>query len=236
MQTTLGVNVDHIATLREARKIAEPDPLKAALICQQAGAHGITIHLREDRRHIQDHDLYAIKEAINIKLNLEMANVEEIVNIALKVKPDQVTIVPEKRNEITTEGGLDVCAEQDSLKESIKKFQGQNIITSLFIDPQASKESGAEYIEIHTGCYANAKEDIDKEKELVRIKEAVLFASDLGLGVNAGHGLNYVNVGPIACIEQIEELNIGHAIIAHAVFVGLENAVKEMLKAVGRKE
>ncbi|MCD6521440.1 pyridoxine 5'-phosphate synthase [Candidatus Calescamantes bacterium] len=232
----LGVNIDHVATLREARKVSYPDPVQAAVICEQAGAHGIVAHLREDRRHVKERDIFLLKEIINIKFNLEMAPTQEIREIALKLKPDQVTLVPERRQELTTEGGLDVVSLKDFLKEYIKPFKDAGIIVSLFIDPEtsqieAAKETGAQSIEIHTGEYANLK-GLEREKELEKIIEMSEFAHKLGFHVHAGHGLNYWNVKPIAKIPVIEELNIGHSIISRAVYVGLERAVREMLQLI----
>lgn len=229
----LGVNIDHVATLRQARRGVEPSVLEAALVAEKAGADLITVHLREDRRHIQDEDVFLIKEKILIPLNLEMSLVEEIVDNALLVHPYKVTIVPEKREEITTEGGLNVALYKTRLVEVIKKFKQKNIIVSLFIDTdkkfiKASKDVGADAIEIHTGQYSNAKDEQQINIELDKIKEAVAYASSLGLEVHAGHGLNYQNVKLIAEISKLVELNIGHSIISRAVFVGLEQAIKEM--------
>ena len=207
--------------------------MKAAVLCQHSGADSIVCHLREDRRHIQDKDLRELKDAIKIKLNLEMAMSEEIVNIALRVKPDQITLVPEKRRELTTEGGLDVSAHARRVKAVLKKMTKRNIRVSLFIDPdkkqiKAAMESGVEMIELHTGCYANAKNKTEKKKEFELLKTSALFAKRIGLRVFAGHGLNYKNTSPLRKIKEIEEYNIGHSIIARAVFVGLGKAVKEM--------
>jgi pyridoxine 5-phosphate synthase len=237
MKTTLGVNVDHVATIREARKIDEPDPVKAASVCEDAGCHCITAHLREDRRHMQDNDIRLLKQIVKTKFNLEMSCAEEIVKIALEIAPEQVTLVPEKRTEVTTEGGLDVVSDVKHIKDIILRFKEKNIITSLFIDPcekqiDAVKETGAEFIEIHTGAYVNSKNEEEYSKELDKIKQATAHAVSLGIRVNAGHGLNYINVKPIALLEEIEELNIGHSIISQAVFVGLEKAVKQMLDLI----
>ncbi len=228
----LGVNIDHVATIREARQGIEPSVLDAAFVAEQAGADLITIHLREDRRHIQDADVYAIKEKITKPLNLEMSVVEEVVNIALDVNPFKVTIVPEKRAEVTTEGGLDVLANKQRLIDIIVRFRAKGIIVSLFVDPsieviKASKDVGADAIEIHTGSYANA-EGKAIELELENIKKAVEYADSIGLEVDAGHGLNYQNILPVADIPKLVELNIGHSIISRALFVGLETAIKEM--------
>ncbi len=231
----LGVNIDHVATLRQARRGREPEPVWAAAICELAGCNSIVVHLREDRRHINDRDLRLLRHTVKIKLNLEMSAAEEIVGIACEVKPDQATLVPEKREEVTTEGGLDVVSHFARIKETVEKLQAQGIAVSLFIEPlelqiKKSKESGAEFIELHTGEYANARTDAEIEKELARLVQATQLAEGIGLRVNAGHGLNYCNVRNVARIVGIEELNIGHAIISQAVFVGLERAVKEMLE------
>ncbi len=232
----LGVNVDHVATLREARKTFEPDPVMAATLAILGGADGITIHLREDRRHAQDRDLRLLREVVHCELNLEMAATREMVRIALEIKPDLVTLVPEKRQEITTEGGLDMVNQKRTLKETIKKLQGSGIIVSLFINPNLmdvdiSKEIGADMVEIHTGLYANAKGK-KQESELHRVAEAVKVANKLGLFANAGHGLNYFNVKKIAAIEGIRGLYIGHSIVSRAVLVGIERAVREMRELI----
>lgn len=232
----LGVNIDHVATLRQARGTVYPDLIESAIIAQKAGAHGITIHLREDRRHIQDNDLWQIRPVARF-LNLEMALVPEIIEIALKLKPDICCLVPEKRQELTTEGGLDVLGQFAMVKATVKKLQSAGISVSLFIeaDPQqikASQETGATNIELHTGTYADAPSLALQEEELIRLQEASTLGQLLGLIVNAGHGLHYNNVKAIASIPEIHELNIGHSIIARAVFVGLENAVKEMIRAI----
>ena len=230
----LCVNVDHVATLREARKIDEPDPVGAAIICELAGARGITIHLREDRRHIQERDLEVLRKVVKTKLNLEMAATKEMVRIALKYKPDMATLVPERRQEVTTEGGLDVVRYQRRIKGVVSTLQSAGIPVSLFIIPRkdqvlASKKVGATFIEIHTGAYANARTEKAIERELKSIVEMAKYARELGLRVNAGHGLNYRNVSPIASIPEIEDLNIGHSIISYSVFVGIERAVREMI-------
>ncbi|MGC8868581.1 MAG: pyridoxine 5'-phosphate synthase [Sulfurihydrogenibium sp.] len=235
----LGVNIDHIATLREARKTFEPDPVKGALIAIQAGADQITLHLREDRRHIQDEDLFRLKcelKDTNVPINLEMAPTLEMKNIALEALPNTVTLVPEKRQEITTEGGLDVVSLKDYLKDYIKELKEAGIKVSLFIDPDleqvdASLEVGADAIEIHTGEYANSYGK-NTEKEIQRIKETAIYAEEKGLKVYAGHGLNYENVVNIAKIKEIEELNIGHSIIANAIFLGLYEAVRKMKEII----
>lgn len=232
----LGVNIDHVATLRQARKTIEPDPLQAAKICELAGADSIVAHLREDRRHIQDEDIRLIKKSIGIKFNMEMAATEEIVKIACLIKPSQSTLVPEKRQEITTEGGLDVIKNKSLLKKCIFSLKQNDILVSMFIEPAsdqvyASKEVGADAVELHTGKYANTKGK-EQKKEFEELIKSAQLAHTLGLKVHAGHGLNYENVKPIASLPFIEELNIGHSIIARAVFVGLENAVKEMLNLI----
>lgn len=232
----LGVNIDHVATLRQARMGIEPEPLIAAQIAEKAGADGITIHLREDRRHIQDKDVYDIKKVISIPLNLEMACSDDIINIARDVLPNTCTIVPEKRQEITTEGGLDAAGQYDIVADTIARLQEKEIKVSLFIEPDkiqidAAKKMGAEYIEIHTGLYANTEGDAQLQ-ELNRIKEAAAYAHSLGLFVNAGHGLNYTNTQNMAAVPYMHEFNIGHSIISRAVFTGLEEAVKEMIKIV----
>lgn len=228
----LGVNIDHVATLRQARLGIEPDPVMAATLAILGGADGITVHLREDRRHIQDRDLKLLKEFIPVELNLEMAATKEMISIATKIKPDMVTLVPEKRQELTTEGGLNIKLQKRQLKESIKKIRNAGIPVSLFINPDLndvtiSKQIGTDMVEIHTGMYANAKGQ-KQEKELARVINAVKHGLDEGLHVNAGHGLNYYNVSKIASIKGIRGLYIGHSIVSRAVFVGMERAVKEM--------
>lgn len=234
----LGVNIDHIATLRNARGVDYPCPVAGAVVCQKAGADGITLHLREDRRHIKDSDVYAIKNAVSIPINLEMATTDEMLNIALDVKPDWVCLVPEKRAEITTEGGLDLLA-NEQLPKFVQQLQAHNIKVSLFIDPdevQIEKAIllGANAIELHTGAYAEAclaKNDHQIDDELTRIKNAVIYAQKSNLLINAGHGLTLDNVAPIAQIDGIYELNIGHAIVADSVFMGLYEAVVAMRSA-----
>ena len=228
----LGVNVDHVATIRQARLGLEPDPVTAAALACLGGADGITVHLREDRRHIQDRDVRILRETVTCELNLEMAATEEMVRIALEVRPDMVTLVPEKRLELTTEGGLDVIGQKDHIEDSIGRLKEAGIPVSLFITPnipdvEMSKEIGADMVEIHTGLYANSRGERVKE-ELLRVIEAVKYARDLGLFANSGHGLNYLNVGGIASIEGIRGLYIGHSIISRAVLVGIERAVREM--------
>ncbi len=236
----LSVNVDHVATIREARKTDEPDPVAAAVLVELAGADGITIHLREDRRHIQDRDLKLMRQMVKTRLNLEMAATKEMVLIALDTKPDKVSLVPEKREEITTEGGLDVIKHKNQLKDVIRKFHDQKIPVSLFIDPElaqveCSKTIGGDAIEINTGKYSELKTDSEIEKEFKKIQDAVDAAVKLGLNVNAGHGLTYKNVARIASIQAIEEFNIGHNIVARAVMVGLDRAVKEMIEAINQR-
>jgi pyridoxine 5-phosphate synthase len=238
----LFVNVDHVATIREARKTIEPSPLKAALLAEKAGAQGITIHLREDRRHIQDDDVIAVQQGINTKLNLEMAPTREMIDLALKIKPYQVSLVPEKRQEITTEGGLNVCSQVNELSVIRKEMHDKGILFSLFIDPDlaqvdASQRINADSIEINTGTYTELGSPKEIEEELERIRISAQNASDKGLRVFAGHGLNYKNVKPIAAIGEIEELNIGHFIVGQAIYVGMESAVIEMIHSIkaGRK-
>ena len=235
--TRLFVNVDHIATIREARKTQEPDPLKAALMAEKMGADGITVHLREDRRHIQDKDVRIIHNNIGTKLNLEMAAVDEMVAIALELKPYQISLVPEKRQEITTEGGLDVCSQVTELIDLRKRIKNEGILFSLFVDPdinqlKACKEVKADSIEINTGNYSELVDPNDVKIELLRIQKASKYSSDMGLRVFAGHGLNYDNVKAIVAIPEIEELNIGHFLVAQSVYVGMENAVKRMIQII----
>jgi len=229
---TLGVNIDHIANVREARKTIEPDPVQFAFLAELGGADSITVHLREDRRHIQDRDLRFLKKTIKTKLNLEMASTQEMLEIALEIIPDYVTLVPEKREEVTTEGGLNIVSKKDFFKEYINNLIVRNISVSAFIDPdisqiEASKEIGFDCIELHTGTYAALKGQ-ERYEELQKIKECTYFASNLGLTVNAGHGLNYQNVSDIASINKINELNIGHSIVSRALAVGLEKSVRDM--------
>lgn len=233
----LSINIDHIATIRNTRGGAEPDPVAAAVLCELAGADGIVVHLREDRRHIRDRDVRLLRETVKTKLDLEMGANEDIIAIALDVVPDLITLVPEKRQELTTEGGLEVADQKEKLKKVIDRFHEKNIPVSLFINPvkeqiDASKEIGADMIELHTGEYSDAK----RESELHRLFEEIRFCAEygkgIGLGVNAGHGLNYLNVKPVAQIQWIDEMSIGHSIISRAAFVGLERAVKEMLVLV----
>jgi pyridoxine 5-phosphate synthase len=233
----LSINIDHIATLRNARGGSDPDPVEAARVVERAGADGIVCHLREDRRHIRDEDVKRLRKSISTKLDLEMAATPEIIAIACRVKPDLVTLVPEKRRELTTEGGLDVVRLRKSLAQSIRKFHDTGIPVSLFIDPvkdqlEAARESGAEMIEIHTGEYANARTPHERKKLAGQIKRMALFGRSLGLGVNAGHGLDRANISHIAKIREIEEVSIGHAVIARALSIGLEDAVREMVRLV----
>lgn len=233
----LGVNVDHVATLRQARGETDPNPIKAAKICVKAGADSIVCHLREDRRHIQDLDAFKIKRAINVPLNFEMSINDGIIKIARKLKPAYAMLVPEKREEVTTEGGLDVIKHARRVKRAIKQLSEKNITVSVFIDPKLAqikkaKELGAKIIELHTGTYANAKTTKKRNMELAKIKKTAQYAHELGLVVHAGHGLKYHNTRAIARIKYIDELNIGHAIISEAVFVGLPKAVRKMKKIV----
>lgn len=233
----LGVNIDHVATLRQARFTPYPDLIEAAKICEKAGADGITVHLREDRRHIQDRDVYSLRKIVSTKLNLEMAATGQIVEIALRVVPDEVCIVPEKRRELTTEGGLDVWGQRRRLAGVVRRLQKKGILVSLFVNPEprqvrAAKEVGANCVELHTGTYAEAKGETRQLKELRKLKQAGRLAVEMGLRLNAGHGLNYQNVRPVARIPGIEDLNIGHSIISRSVFVGLAQAVREMKRLI----
>ncbi len=233
----LGVNIDHVATLRQARFTPYPDLIEAAKICEKAGADGITVHLREDRRHIQDRDVYSLRKIVNTKLNLEMAATRQIVEIALRVVPDEVCIVPEKRRELTTEGGLDVWGQRRRLTGVVRRLKKKGILVSLFIDPEpkqvrAAKEVGADCVELHTGTYAEAKGKRHRLKELRELKQAGKLSVKMGLRLNAGHGLNYLNVRPVVRIPGIEDLNIGHSIISRSVFVGLAQAVREMKRLI----
>ncbi|AOX04595.1 pyridoxine 5'-phosphate synthase [Moorena producens PAL-8-15-08-1] len=237
---TLGVNIDHIATIRQARRTVEPDPVAAAVLAELAGADGITAHLREDRRHIQHRDIALLRQTVRTHLNLEMAPTDEMVAIALEVKPDYVTLVPEKREEVTTEGGLDVAGQMPRLSEVVAQLQRAGIPVSLFIDADpaqidASAKTKAKFIELHTGSYAEATDEVSQAKELKVLASGCQQAIAAGLRVNAGHGLTYWNVYPVACIEGMEELNIGHSIIARASLVGIERAVREMKQAMQGK-
>lgn len=237
---TLGVNIDHVATIRQARRTVEPDPIAAAVLAELAGADGITAHLREDRRHIQDRDVRLLRQTVRTHLNLEMAPTEEMVNIALDIKPDYVTLVPEKREEITTEGGIDIVKSFPRFCQIVEKLQDAGIPVSWFIDADAAQieaaaNTKAKFIELHTGQYAEAKDEKTRQQELAVLQKGCQKALELGLRVNAGHGLTYWNVYPIACIEGMEELNIGHTIISRAVLVGMERAVREMKQAMQGK-
>ncbi len=240
----LGVNIDHVATLRQARyatmpesKNAEPDPIAIASICERAGAHGITAHLRADRRHIQDRDIERLRANVMTKLNFEMGNTPEIVDVALRIVPDEVCLVPEKREEITTEGGLDLVAQARELAPTVKRLHSAGIRVSMFIDPEpeqidAAVQLAADIVELHTGKLANAFTERFQKQELERLREAALRAANFNLQVNAGHGINYENIKLIHKIPRLTELNIGHAIVARSVFVGFETAVREMLSAM----
>lgn len=234
----LGVNIDHVATLRQARRGESPDVVAAARAARAGGADSLTVHLREDRRHIQDKDVSLLRKEKGLRLNLEMAATEEMVRIARVVRPDSVCLVPEKRQELTTEGGLNVERELSRLREIVRKIKGKGIVVSLFIDPdpaqlQAAKDAGADWVELHTGAYAGAAGEA-RGAELAKIEKAGALALGLGLGLNAGHGLDYDNVGPVARLPRMQELNIGFSIIARALFVGLETAVREMKSLVDR--
>ena len=229
----LGVNVDHVATLRQARGTQYPDPVQAAMEAQHAGADAITIHLREDRRHIQERDVELLAAVLQVRMNLEMAVTDGMLALAERIRPADCCFVPERRQELTTEGGLDVAAQLDMISEACKRIEGVGVRASLFVDPdprqiESAREAGATVIEIHTGRYADAADPGARERELQRIVAAGRMAASQGLRVHAGHGLNYQNVGPIAAIAEVEELNIGHAIVARAVFSGLAEAVREM--------
>lgn len=235
----LSVNIDHVATLRQARRAKEPDPVAAALLAELAGAEGITVHLRKDRRHIQERDLEILRATIKTKLNLEMGTNEETVRIALRIKPDLATLVPEKEEEITTEGGLDFSRNDSRLREVISLLHDRKIMVSLFIDPTSSNIKKAhrynsDTVELHTGPYAEAKNELEMATELEKIAGAAALARKLGLGVNAGHGLNYQNVEKVCLVEEIQEFSIGHSIIARACLVGIKEAVAGMVKLIGR--
>jgi pyridoxine 5-phosphate synthase len=234
----LGVNIDHVATVRQARRAAEPDPVAAAVLALLGGADGITVHLREDRRHIQDRDVRLLREVVP-RLNLELAAVEAIVDIACQLKPDEATLVPEKREELTTEGGLDVVAQQQAVARAMKRLHAAGIAVSLFLDPddrqiEVAKVLGAKAVEIQTARYSEARTDADRDRELAELIESASFARQQGLHVHMGHGLNYTNVQAVARIPGVEELNIGHSIVSRAVLVGMERAVREMKDAIGR--
>lgn len=234
MKTRLNVNVDHVATLRQARMGAEPDPVAAAAAAELAGASGIVVHLREDRRHIQERDLYLLRQTVGTRLNMEMAVTDEMVGIASETLPDVVTLVPEKRREITTEGGLDVCGDTERIAAAIEKLKSAGLFVSIFVDPDpeqisASAQTGAHMVELHTGSYANAGDETGMMMELDKIRKSTEDALSHRLRVSAGHGLNYVNVTAVSQIDGIEELNIGHSIISRAVFSGMEKAVRDMI-------
>lgn len=239
LNMNLGVNIDHVATLRQARGTVYPDTLEAAKICAQAGAVSITIHLREDRRHIQDADVYRLSKARPLPINLEMANSEEIVQIALDVKPAEVCLVPEKRQELTTEGGLDVVGSFQTLEKTVKRLQDNGSVVSLFVEPdektlEACEKTGARVVELHTGSFCDATDPAKAEMFLKKLISGAQCAHGLGLQVNAGHGINLDNIDAILKIPHLDTLNIGHSIIARAVFQGLENAVREMLAAMSK--
>ncbi|MGQ9693144.1 MAG: pyridoxine 5'-phosphate synthase [Thermodesulfobacteriota bacterium] len=236
----LSVNVDHVATLRQARRGQQPDPVAAAILAELAGADGIIVHLREDRRHIQERDLEILRQVVKTHLNLEMANTKELMQIALRVKPDMVTFVPERREELTTEGGLDVAGNKEALQKSIQKLKEAGIATSLFIDSEprqvrASKKVGTEFIEIHTGKYCEASNELIREQEFQRIVAAIRLGHRLGLRIKVGHGLDYQNVLPFTNIPEIEDFSIGHSIISRSVLVGIEKAVREMKEIIKQK-
>jgi len=239
MPARLGVNVDHVATLRQSRRTTYPDPVQAAMLAELAGADQITIHLREDRRHIQERDLQVMRQTVQTRLNLEMAATQDMVKIAFEAKPDSCTLVPERREELTTEGGLDVLANREAIRKVVKTLKDADVVVSLFIDPdvdqvKAAHRVEADVVEIHTGRYCDARLPADRRRELSRVVDAVKAAAKLGLAVAAGHGLNYQNVVPVAAISEIEEFNIGHAIVGHAVMVGMERAVREMKELIAR--
>lgn len=236
----LGVNIDHVATLRQARRSRDPDPVHAAVLAELGGAAGITVHLRSDRRHIQDRDVELLKQVVKTRLNVEMAGTQEMVRIALTVKPDQVTLVPERREELTTEGGLDVVLNSVQLKPVVKTLEEGGIHVSLFVDPdleqvKAAHKIGAQAIEINTASWADARGEKAREAALKKISDAARLGRKLELKVHGGHGLTYENVGPIAALPEMSELNIGHNIVAQATLVGMERAVREMLEAMQRR-
>lgn len=235
---TLGVNIDHVATIRQARRTVEPDPVAAAVLAELGGADGITAHLREDRRHIQDRDVRLLRETVRTHFNLEMAATPEMVKIALEIQPDYITLVPERREEVTTEGGLDIVAAVERMQDVVGQLQTAGIPVSLFIDAdweqiKAAAQTQARFIELHTGRYAEAKSEVERIEELEVLRQGCESAIALGLRVNAGHGLTYQNVYPVAAIPGMEELNIGHTIVSRAVLVGMERAVREMKRAMG---
>jgi pyridoxine 5-phosphate synthase len=238
---TLGVNIDHVATIRQARRTVEPDPVAAAVLAELGGANGITVHLREDRRHIQDRDVRILRQTVRTHLNLEMAPTEEMIEIALDIKPDYVTLVPEKREEVTTEGGIDIVGNLARFSDVVNQLQGGDIPVSWFIDAdsvqiEAAAKTGAKFIELHTGKYADVEDEANRNYELELLKKGCKKALSLGLRVNAGHGLTYWNVYPVACLPGMEELNIGHTIISRAVLVGMERAVREMKLAMRKQD
>ena len=233
----LHINIDHVATVRQARQISEPDPVIAAGLVELAGADGITIHLREDRRHIIDRDVRILRETVQTRLNLEMAATAEMFDIALEIRPDIVTLVPEKREEVTTEGGLDVVGSTELMHKGIGQLRNAGIRVSLFIDPEAqqieaSQKAGAEDVELHTGCYANAERGTEQDEEFERLVSAAEYANENKLQVNAGHGLNYINTQRICGLPHLRELNIGHSIVSRAIFVGITQAVQEMREII----
>lgn len=233
----LGVNIDHVATVRQARQTVEPDPVWAAALAQLGGADGITLHLREDRRHIQDRDLRVLREMVTVKLNLELAANDDVLAIACETRPDQATLVPERREEVTTEGGLDVAGNLDAVRRAVDQLKAAGISVSLFLDPDekqlvAAKDLGVEAVELHTGAYANAGAGQARQRELDTLISASAKIRELGMTLHAGHGLTYHNVKPIAAISEMHELNIGHSIIARAIMVGMQQAVREMKQLV----
>ncbi len=236
----LAINIDHIATVRNARGGTIPDPVDAARICEQAGAVGIVCHLREDRRHIRDLDVARLRESLTTKLDLEMAATDEIIGIALRTKPDLVTLVPERRQELTTEGGLDVVAQRSRLADVVRRFRDAGIAVSLFVDPvrdqiRVAHEIGSHMIELHTGEYADAPTPDEQRRQFDRIRESAAYGKSLGLGVNAGHGLNYANIAPVARLSEIDEVSIGYAVIVRALLVGLDQAVREMKALIDQR-
>ncbi len=237
MKIKLNVNIDHVATIRQARRETEPDPVAAAAIAELAGASGIVAHLREDRRHIQDRDLFLLKKIVQTRLNMEMAVTDEMLETAERISPDIVTLVPENRMEVTTEGGLDVAGNTNRIKNAVERLRGSGIFVSLFVDPDrrhitASREAGADMVEIHTGTYANAETEEGMMREFDKIKKSTREALECGLRVSAGHGLNYANVHDVSRIDGIEELNIGHSIVSRAVLSGMDKAVRDMLRVM----
>jgi pyridoxine 5-phosphate synthase len=236
----LGVNIDHVATVRQARRAKEPDPVHAALLAELGGAHGITVHLRGDRRHIQDRDVEILRQVVKTQLNIEMAATQEMARLALTVNPDQVTLVPERREEVTTEGGLDIVLNSAQLRPFVRTIRDGRIRVSLFVDPDLEqvKEShriAADAVELNTAAYAESPDEKQRDLALRKVTDAARLGTKLGLKVHAGHGLTYENVGPLAALPEISELNIGHSIVARAVLVGMERAVREMVEAIGQK-